>query len=82
MIDVIMALKIEPRSSHVPDAQEILTKFGCIIKARIGLHETSNDYCSEKGLIILHILGSEEKVEALKNDLTSIEGVKVNYMKL
>ncbi len=42
----IMAIKISPRNEIAPKVQEILTRNGCIIKTRLGLHEATNDSCS------------------------------------
>ncbi|OFI07779.1 hypothetical protein CLOACE_01270 [Clostridium acetireducens DSM 10703] len=82
MNTIIMALTIEPRNAHAVDVQDVLTKHGCIIKTRLGLHEADQNMCSQKGLIILQLHGDIEKVEELKKDLEIIEGVKVNYMVL
>ncbi|NFG24535.1 hypothetical protein FDB23_13355 [Clostridium botulinum] len=82
METIIMAVTIDPRSAHAPEVQTILTKHGCIIKTRIGLHEVSKNSCSEQGLIILHIHSSLEEIKVLDNDLLKIDGVKVKYMTL
>ena len=82
METIIMAVTIDPRSVHAPQVQTVLTKHGCIIKTRIGLHEVSKDSCSEEGLIILHIHSSLEEVEVLEKELLDVEGVKVKYMNL
>ena len=81
-METIMALKITPRNIHAGEVQNILTKNGCIIKTRLGLHEVSSDNCSQNGLIILHIDGTDGEIEVLQKELTSIDGVFVNYMKL
>lgn len=80
METVIMALTIEPRSKHAPNVQEILTKYGCIIKMRIGMHETGENDCSQRGLIVLHICAKKDQIEEFNQELLSIEGVKTNYM--
>lgn len=77
-----MAVTIDPRSAHAPEVQTILTKHGCIIKTRVGLHEVSKNSCSEQGLIILHIHSSLEEIKVLENDLLKIDGVKVKHMTL
>lgn len=82
METTIMALTIDPRSAHAPQVQTVLTKHGCIIKTRIGLHETSTDSCSERGLILLHINSDENKVKELEKELLDVEGVNVKYMSL
>jgi len=82
METIIMALTIDPRSAHAPQVQTVLTKHGCIIKTRIGLHEVSQKSCSEEGLIILHIHSSLDEIKILENELLDVEGVKVKYMSL
>ena len=82
METTIMAVTIDPRSAHAPQVQTVLTKYGCIIKTRLGLHEVSRDSCSEEGLIILHIHSSLDEIETLKNELLDVDGVKVKYISL
>ncbi len=80
MDTIIMAISVDLRTDHAPRVQEVLTKHGCIIKMRLGLHETSSKMCSERGLILLQICGEDNEVKALKEDLLSVEGVKFNTM--
>lgn len=80
METIIMAITVDPRTDKAPKVQEVLTKHGCIIKMRLGLHETSSKMCSERGLILLQICGEDDEVKALKEDLVSVEGVKFNTM--
>ncbi|NFH70758.1 hypothetical protein FDA33_18225 [Clostridium botulinum] len=82
METIIMAVTIDPRSAHAPEVQTILTKHGCIIKTRVGLHEVSKNSCSEQGLIILHIHSSLEEIKVFEKDLLKVHGVKVKYMTL
>ncbi|AYE33531.1 hypothetical protein [Clostridium septicum] len=72
----IMAIKIEPRDSAAPKVQEVLTKFGCIIQTRLGLHEASKNICSNSGLVILNLIHEEkEEISKLSNELNEIKGV-------
>ena len=82
METTIMALTIDPRSDHAPQVQTILTKHGCIIKTRLGLHEVNQNSCSEEGLIILHIHSSLDEIKVLEKELLDVEEVKVKYMTL
>lgn len=82
METTIMALTIDPRSEHAPQVQTVLTKHGCSIKTRLGLHDASNNSCSETGLILLHMHSSLDEVKTLENELLDVEGVKVKYMSL
>lgn len=76
----IMAISINPRNEYAPKVQEILTKNGCIIKTRLGLHNLEEDNCSRKGLILLELFSKNNEVEELKGELTKIEGVSVKTM--
>lgn len=82
METTIMALTIDPRNAHAPQVQTVLTKHGCSIKTRLGLHEASKNSCSETGLILLHIDSSLDEVKVLEKELIDVEGVKVKYMTL
>jgi hypothetical protein len=77
---IIMAITVDLRTNNAPKVQEVLTKHGCIIKMRLGLHETSSKMCSERGLILLQLCGEDDEVKALKEDLVSVQGVKLNTM--
>jgi hypothetical protein len=76
----IMGISINLRTAFAPSVQEILTKYGCLIKTRLGLHETNESLCSEQGIVILQLVGDDNNIEALRNELKAIEGVKVNIM--
>lgn len=80
METTIMAVSIDSRNAHAPEVQEIFTKHGCIIKTRLGLHETSSDKCSTRGLIILQIQSNEKEIENLSADLQNISGVNIKHM--
>ena len=77
---IIMGIQIGDREAEAIKVQELLTKHGCIIKTRLGLHEAGN-LCSSKGLIILEfIAGKDEEVDALMAELEKIEDVSVDTM--
>lgn len=82
METTIMAVAIDPRSDHAPQVQTVLTKHGCIIKTRIGLHEVSKNSCSEEGVIILHIQSNLDEIKVLEKELIDVDGVKVKYMSI
>ncbi len=72
----IMVIIVENRDSKAPDVQEVLTKFGSIINARLGLHE--NDF--NEGKIILDLADDQEQIKALSRELEGISGIRVGYM--
>jgi hypothetical protein len=70
-----MAVKINGRNANAPVVQEILTRYGCNIKTRIGFHEASDDHCSMDGVLILQLFGDKSEIEALFDELSKLEGV-------
>jgi len=76
----ILGIQITDRNQEVSDLQAILSKFGCSIKTRLGLHEVEGDYCSTSGLIILELTGNREEFLKLENELLGLEGVEVKKM--
>ena len=75
----IMAVSISKRVAEAVKVQQVLTKHGCIIKLRVGLHETGN-ICADDGLVLLHLCGTKREVAGLKADLNKIRGVKAKTM--
>jgi len=79
----IMAIKIEPRVEIVPTVQAILTKYGCIIQTRLGLHEASKTSCSNSGLVILNLIHDEkDEINNLKKELNDLEGVTAKLIEV
>jgi hypothetical protein len=76
----ILGVHITDRVEKVSDIQTILTKFGCTIKTRLGLHEVREGFCARSGLIILELNGSREEFIKLENELLNIDGLEVKKM--
>jgi len=78
----IIGVRIDNRIDNAVKFQEVLTKNGCKIKTRLGLHEVSDDACSNDGIVILQPYGNKDDVEALVNELNSLEGITARYIDL
>lgn len=79
----VMAIKIKPRNEAAPKVQEILTKYGCVIKTRLGLHEAAKESCSQAGLILLDLLISEEdEIKKLLEELNLIDHVTAKLIEI
>jgi len=76
----ILAIKINGRESKAPHLQEILTKYGCNIKTRVGFHETSEDNCSMDGFIILHLFGKDKEFQDLFSEIKELNGVTPKFV--
>jgi hypothetical protein len=81
MSKVILGVQLSNRIDIATKVQEVLTKHGCIIKTRLGLHSASASDCSNKGIIILEIVDDAwMEAKELEGKLAEIEGVEVKRM--
>ncbi|HBN09948.1 MAG TPA: hypothetical protein DD435_15330 [Cyanobacteria bacterium UBA8530] len=78
----VMAVMLNNRIAEAPKFQEVITRHGCLIKVRLGIHEISKDSCAPNGLILLQLEAEEKDLQVLENDLNSLEGVKTQAMEL
>ncbi|OFV71785.1 hypothetical protein [Acetobacterium wieringae] len=77
----IMGIQVGNRESEALKVQELLTKNGCIIKTRLGLHESSEEMCSITGLIILEFLPNKEaNIAELEKELATLDTIVVQKM--
>lgn len=78
---VILGIQVGDREHEAVKVQELLTKHGCIIKTRLGLHEASTNQCSSKGLILLEFLpDKDDEIKSMETELASLESVIVRKM--
>lgn len=76
----ILGIFITKRDNAALKVQEILTKYGCSIKTRLGLHELELTNCDSCGLIILELIGNVNECIRLENELWAVDGVKIQKM--
>lgn len=76
----ILGVLITNREKEAGNVQRLLTKFGCSIKTRLGLHEISTDLCSPCGLILLELLGDTSEMDKLEKELSQLDGVQLKKM--
>lgn len=78
----IIAMTLKGRSDNAVKVQHVLTGNGCQIKARIGLHDGTGDACSNEGLIILQVCGTDGDIQQLLDGLNAVDGVNAMHMAL
>lgn len=78
----VLGIRIEDRVKEAGEVQKVLTKFGCSIKTRLGLHEVSDDFCSSSGLILLELTGPKDEQAKLHETLQKIPGTLIRKMEL
>ena len=75
----IMGIRLDNRTQTAVEFQKTLTKFGCIIKTRLGLHDVDTNKCAPNGLILLEIIDDQE-AKLFENELREIEGIEIQTM--
>lgn len=74
-MNTIAAIKINGREAKASIVQEILTKYGCNIRTRIGFHEVNEDQCSMDGILILQLFGKDAEIQAMLGEIDKLDGV-------
>jgi len=81
MSKIIMGFVLQERVKTASKVQELLSKYGCEINTRLGLHVASSKDCSPRGLIILEFIdGAEVAVEDFQKELLKIADVDIQKM--
>jgi hypothetical protein len=78
MKHTIFGVHINQRVENVPAVQAVLTKYGCNIRARLGIHDADNTSCSPSGLVLVDVFGPE--AEDFFTELQALKGVDVKRM--
>lgn len=76
----VMSVLVNKRTEDAPRFQEVITKHGCLIRVRLGVHEVET--CSEDGLIMLQLCGEDDEVQALLKEINGLHSVRARLMKL
>jgi hypothetical protein len=78
MKHTIFGVHITSRVENVPAVQAVLTKYGCNVRARLGLHDADMTSCSPSGLVLIDAFGAE--TEDFYNALKALKGTDVQRM--
>ena len=76
-----MVILLKKRTDIATEVQNVLTNYGCIISARMGIHEAGDD-CKQHGMITIFLNGDENEIDNLEKELLEIKDVRLNKMKL
>ncbi len=77
---IILGVHLTERIKDATKVQGILSKYGCSMKTRLGLHDSTEEYCSPCGLIILELTGDVKECDKLEKELKSTEGLSLKKM--
>lgn len=76
----IFGIRLDNRTQTAIDFQKVLTRYGCSIKTRLGLHDVTDNMCAPNGLILLEIINDEEAAK-MKEELLQIPSLELQMMK-
>ena len=82
MEKTLLIVLIGKRKDAAVNVQKILTAWGCIIKTRLGIHDGILDNCSDAGLVILELYGTQEQKDELARKIAVIPGVSSQLVNL
>lgn len=77
---IVLGIYIQERSKNALAVQNLLTKFGCSIKTRLGLHEVVDGFCSNSGLILIELTGDKTEMDNLEKELKKLGEVEIQKM--
>ena len=78
----IIGVRMDNRIGNALKFQNVLTENGCKIRARLGLHEVSDQVCANDGMIVLQPCGEKKDIEQLVKDLNQLEGITAKLIDL
>lgn len=62
----IIGISVNNRAAESQQIQEILTKYGCYIKTRIGLHDMGEYKCLNYGIVLIEVI---DKINEIYDEL-------------
>lgn len=78
----IIGLRLDHRTANAIKLQEVLTKYGCNIKLRVGLHEADADFCADDGVIMLQAVGDAPTIKEMMAAFEEVDGVRAKLLDL
>ena len=78
----VLLVLIGKRKEEAVKVQQILTGWGCIIKTRLGIHDGVLENCTDEGLLILELHGTDEQKQELTRKVAVLPGVSSKLVEL
>ena len=82
MQKTIILILVGKRRKSSLKVQEVLTKYGCNIKTRLGLHDGVLEQCSDVGFIMIEFVGEGDLKNEMVIALSEIEDVTAKLVEL
>ncbi len=78
----LLVVLVGSRQKEALSIQEILTRYGCLVKTRLGIHDAGKNGCPDAGLIILELLPQQARIKKFRKELGSLPGVKTRLVSI
>lgn len=76
----IMGIQVNKTMGTGPALQSVLSKYGCVIKTRLGLNKVEENYATAEGIILLELSGDPAECQRLENDLLKMDNLSIQKM--
>lgn len=70
----IIGISVNNRAAESQHLQEILTKYGCYIKTRIGLHDMGEYKCLNYGIVLIEVI---DKINEIYDELAKYWKIQI-----
>jgi len=77
---VILGILIGNEVADIVSFQQLLTKYGNVIRTRLGLHENHYKTPKVKGLLVLEMVGGAAEIASFEQAIRKIAGIQVQKM--
>ncbi|MCL2510874.1 MAG: hypothetical protein FWF09_02360 [Bacteroidales bacterium] len=77
---IILGLLISNEVADIVTFQQLLTKYGNVIRTRLGLHESHYETPKIKGLLLLEMVGDAAEIASFESAASKISGIQVQKM--
>lgn len=73
-MSAIIGIQVDNRIEEATKLQEILTKYGCLIKTRIGLHDMGEYKCLNYGVVLIQVV---DKINEIYDELSKHWNIQI-----
>jgi hypothetical protein len=76
----ILGILIKDRKRNVSLIQDILSKYGCSIRTRLGINVSHEYKIKDCGLILLELTGDIKEMDSMEDALKDVHEIQVKKM--
>lgn len=76
----VVGIHIFDRIKEARRSQQLFSRYGRLIKVRLGFHELNDDVCSRAGIILLKVDGQHPDFNDFYEQLKALGGVEIQKM--